>query len=220
MSTCPGPAQRGGASVPKKVDHEQRRREIAAAVARLAAHRGLQAVSFREVAAEAGVSVSLVQHYFGTKENLLIGTLDIRSEAMDQYIGARLAELGPDPRPLDLLRTVALAFLPTDEESRAAMLLYLGFAAAALTDEALRGAEFFRNGRNLRAFIADQLDLARQGGEVADDLDVHLEAQAILALLLGLSLSVLLDPTESDGAEAVVHSHIERLGRERGGRPR
>ena len=84
-------------SVPKKVDHAQRRREISAAVVRLAARRGLQGVSFREVAAEAGVSVSLVQHYFGTKENLLLGTLDIQSAAMGEHVGRRLAGLGPDP---------------------------------------------------------------------------------------------------------------------------
>ena len=37
--------------MPKQVDHEERRREIAAAVVRLAGERGLQGVTFREVAA-------------------------------------------------------------------------------------------------------------------------------------------------------------------------
>ncbi len=203
-------------SVPKKVDHAQRRREISAAVVRLAARRGLQGVSFREVAAEAGVSVSLVQHYFGTKENLLLGTLDIQSAAMGEYVGRRLAGLGPDPRPLDVLRTVAAAFLPTDDESRAAMLLYHAFAAGALTDEALRGAAFFRNERSLRAFIADQLNLAREAGELADGIDSDIEARGIVALLLGLSLTVLLEPTSLNQAERVVDAHLARLSREPG----
>lgn len=200
--------------VPKQVDHRQRRTEIAAAVARIAETRGLQGVSFREVAAEARMSVSLVQHYFGTKENLLIGTLDIRSAAMDERILGRLAALGPDPRPLDRLRTVAGAFLPTDDDSRAAMLLYLGFAAAALTDDALRSAEAFRNAANLRVFIADQLDLAREAGDIADGVQPDIEARTILALLLGLSLTALLEPTSTEDVLAPLDSYLARLGRE------
>ena len=38
---------------------------------RTAAARGLHATGMREVAAEAGVSLRLVQYYFGTKEELL-----------------------------------------------------------------------------------------------------------------------------------------------------
>ena len=58
-----------------RVDHEQRRREIATAVWRIAAERGLDSVSMREVAAEAGVSLRLVQYYFETKHNLLVLSL-------------------------------------------------------------------------------------------------------------------------------------------------
>ncbi|MDZ5697470.1 helix-turn-helix domain-containing protein [Chelativorans sp. M5D2P16] len=37
---------------------------------RVASHEGLHAVSFRAVATEAGVSLRLVQYYFGTKAGL------------------------------------------------------------------------------------------------------------------------------------------------------
>jgi AcrR family transcriptional regulator len=43
--------------VPKRVDHEERRRQIADALLRAAAARGLHATGMREVAAEAGVSL-------------------------------------------------------------------------------------------------------------------------------------------------------------------
>ena len=66
--------------MPRVVDHEERRRQIATAVSDIAATRGLSDVSFREVAARAGVSVSLVQHYFGDKANLLMTTLEIQSD--------------------------------------------------------------------------------------------------------------------------------------------
>lgn len=201
--------------MPKQVDHEARRREIAASVARLAQRRGLQGVTFREVAAEAGVSVSLVQHYFGTKANLLTGTLDFQSAVLDEYILDRVADLGPDPRPLDYLRTVARAFLPTDATSRASTLLYLGFAGAALTDAELRRAEAFRHERNLRAVIAEQLSRGQRAGEIADDLVPEVEARALLGLVVGLSLSVLLDQTDADAVEVVLDAHLARLASER-----
>jgi AcrR family transcriptional regulator len=42
---------------------------------RTAAKRGLHATGMREVAAEAGVSLRLVQYYFGTKEELLLAAM-------------------------------------------------------------------------------------------------------------------------------------------------
>ncbi|MFB8061103.1 TetR family transcriptional regulator, partial [Kitasatospora purpeofusca] len=49
-----------------RVDHEERRRQIAEALLRIADTQGLQSASMRAVAAEAGVSLRLVQYYFET----------------------------------------------------------------------------------------------------------------------------------------------------------
>src|SRR6186997_2284312 len=140
--------------MPRVVDHDERRRQIARVVSDIAAERGLSDVSFREVAAHAGVSVSLVQHYFGEKANLLMTTLEIQSATMNAYITERLAGIGADPEPIEVLRVVARAFLPIDEVSRRSMLVYHGFAAAALTDPELRASEMFTNGRGLIGFFA------------------------------------------------------------------
>ena len=70
--------------VPKRVDHEERRRQIADALLRTAAARGLHATGMREVAAEAGVSLRLVQYYFGTKEELLLAGM--------QHLAVRFAD--------------------------------------------------------------------------------------------------------------------------------
>ena len=72
-----------GGRVPKRVDHEERRRQIADALLRVAATRGLHATGMREVAAEAGVSLRLVQYYFGTKEELLLAAM--------QHLAARFS---------------------------------------------------------------------------------------------------------------------------------
>ena len=51
-----------------------RRRQIIEAVCRITVKGGLASATFREVAAEAGVSVRLVQYYFGTKDELMLST--------------------------------------------------------------------------------------------------------------------------------------------------
>src|SRR3546814_14018084 len=56
-------------------DPTRRRAEIAEALVRVANRDGLHAVTMRSVAAEAGVSLRLVQYYFTSKEELLVGAL-------------------------------------------------------------------------------------------------------------------------------------------------
>lgn len=197
--------------MPKVVDHDERRRQIAAAVADIAATDGLGEVSFRSVAKHAGVSVSLVQHYFGDKATLLRTTLELQSEAMNTYLAAKLADLGPAPEPEALLRTVARAFLPLDETSRRSMLVYHGFAAAALTDETLRGSEMFANGRGLIEFFAAQL--AQLGGAEVARADPEPDATGLLSLLLGLSTAVLLDQITPAEATTVLDRHLDDLAR-------
>lgn len=199
--------------MPKQVDHEQRRREISDAVGRLAMSRGLQGISFREVAAEAGVSVSLVQHYFGTKDRLMVDALDIQSARLARVITGRLEALGPEVKPLQRVRAVAVSFLPVDDESRAALLLYLGFAGAALTDSTLRSADAFRNGRALIDFLAGELRRASDMDALRGGVDPDLQAQAIISLVLGLSLAVLLEQSDVREATAVLEEHLGSLAR-------
>jgi AcrR family transcriptional regulator len=197
--------------MPKQVDHRERRHHIAAALARVARERGLQGVTFREVAAEAGVSVSLVQHYFGDKQRLLIDALDIQSARIAERIGRRLEAVGSETGPLGRIRVVAETFLPTDAESREAMLLYLGFAGAAVTDASLRHTDAFRNGRGLLDFLATELRTAAATGEAAEGIDPEPQALAILSLVLGLSLAVLLEQATPREATTALDAHLSLL---------
>jgi TetR/AcrR family transcriptional regulator, transcriptional repressor of bet genes len=198
--------------VPKKVDHEQRRNEIADAAGRLAAANGLAGVSFREVAAEAGMSVANVQHYFGSKHDLLVGALDRQFTAIGGRILSRLDALGPSAAPLEQVRAIATSFVPTDDTSAAAMRVYLGFAGVAFTDPALRSTEAFANGRNLIATLADRFRAAAAAGDLRSGVDAEREATSLVALLLGLSLCVLLDQMSAEEAMAALDHHLLALG--------
>ena len=98
------------------MDHEVRKREITDAVVRITVKGGLASATFREVAAEAGVSVRLVQYYFGTKDQLLLETQRHVAERSVRRI--RRLHSGVPDRPRDVLRTVMRSFIPVDDESR------------------------------------------------------------------------------------------------------
>lgn len=197
--------------MPKQVDHDERRRSLARTAAGIVAARGLDALTFRELAAEAGVSVALVQHYFGTKADLLLHTLDRQSEDLGARVAARLIELGPDASPGARLLALAEVFLPTDEQSRDAMVVYLSFAAGALTDESLRTAGAFARAEELRAHIAAELSTAAHGHHV-EPVDPTSDATTVLALILGLSLVALVRGDAPDDLLGPVRRHLAAVG--------
>jgi AcrR family transcriptional regulator len=88
-------------AMPKVVDHEERRTELATAVWRLASREGLEAVTVRRVAEEAGWSTGAVVHYFADKEDLLLFAF---STVADR-VRTRLAETAErTTEPLELVR--------------------------------------------------------------------------------------------------------------------
>ncbi|MDA0338566.1 MAG: TetR family transcriptional regulator [Proteobacteria bacterium] len=66
--------------MPIVVDHDERRDFIAKVVKQVVAEHGMDAVTIRNVAREAGFKSALISHYFKDKQEMLIFTLEsIRS---------------------------------------------------------------------------------------------------------------------------------------------
>ena len=118
--------------------HEPRRQpgepthDIAEALLRVMGTRGLHAVTMRAVAAEAGVSLHLVQHYFETKEQLTLFALRRLAEQMAERLKAKLAGTR---RPREVLEAILTESIPADERSRIFHLAYTSYAVLAVTDE-------------------------------------------------------------------------------------
>src|SRR5690242_5836375 len=101
--------------MPKRVDHDERRRQLTEALLRIASTRGLQAVSMREVAAEAGVSLRLVQYYVTDKQTLLRFGLAELAARLDRRVKQRAAAVGGSPTVRQVFELVLGAILPSDE---------------------------------------------------------------------------------------------------------
>jgi AcrR family transcriptional regulator len=197
--------------MPARVDHEQRRRQIAEALLRIAATRGLQAASMREVAAEAGVSLRLVQYYFSTKDQLLLGALPYLAERLSLRVRSRIGALGSPPTPRQVVEGTLFAVLPTDEESSQIRRTYDAFYALVLAEPRLAEQYEARDPDALERLLAGQLDLAQRAGDVAAEHDPPQVAAGLLALTNGLGASVVGGQRTGEAATAVLAYHLDRL---------
>jgi AcrR family transcriptional regulator len=200
--------------VPKRVDHEERRRQIADALVRTAAKRGLHATGMREVAAEAGVSLRLVQYYFGTKEELLLAAMQQLAAQFAERGMTRIRQLrkadGP-ASPRDVIAAILTEGLPADDERRTFTVIYTAYLALSLTDPALAISPLVRSSTAVIDVVAAQLRAAQAAGDMPAHLDPDLEAFSLLAMSAGLGTSVLGGQSSVEQAQAVIDYHLRRL---------
>ncbi|MGC4886823.1 TetR/AcrR family transcriptional regulator [Micromonospora sp. DT227] len=174
--------------MPKRVDHRERRALIADALMRVAAEQGLEAVSLRHVAAAAQVSAGMVQHYFRTRDEMMVFALAVVSERNETRIRRAVEALGATPPPRALLRAMLTELLPLDEERLADGRVALAFLAYTAVRPAVAAA-LHDDTAALRAFVADQI--ARSPLATAGRVEPEPAAVGLLAVLEGLGIHVL-----------------------------
>jgi AcrR family transcriptional regulator len=194
--------------MPKLVDHEAQRQRFAEATMRLVAQSGLEGVTMRAVAREAGLSYGSLFHYFESKDDLLMRAvrhsmaLQTRrvNEFQVRYTGlAALAQLLCD----DAI---------TDEISRDAWMVWLTFLykAAKQPEYARVHAELIDGwlGR-FRRLLAD----AQLAGEIAADLDIEFEARALWVYSAGIGQMGLIDPERlpPDTQKQLITGYLDKL---------
>jgi AcrR family transcriptional regulator len=200
--------------MPKRVDHEERRRQIADALLRTAAARGLHATGMREVAAEAGVSLRLVQYYFGTKEELLLAAMQHLAARFAARAAARFkeaSESGGPANPRKVIAAILAEALPADDERRTFHVIYTAYLALSLTDPALAIAPLVKNSEAVTGVVAAQLRAAQTAGDTPAHLDPDLEAFSLMAMSAGFAASVLTGQSSAGQAQAVIDYHLDRL---------
>ncbi|MGO1974796.1 MAG: TetR/AcrR family transcriptional regulator [Propionibacteriaceae bacterium] len=174
--------------MPKQVDHEQRRAEIAIGVVRVIAEQGLAAVSLRSVAAATEVSMGRVQHYFTNKGDLV-------RHACRMFVEQAQGRSGESADDLRHLLTMGL---PASAEERVGSAVWYTFVAAAATDDEL--AEIIREAWT-------QLGRSITAG-VAEAADAPYLTDTLAALVDGLTLRVMLGQASPERARAVIDWHL------------
>ncbi|MEU7577100.1 TetR/AcrR family transcriptional regulator [Streptomyces sp. NPDC041068] len=189
----------------------RRRRLIAEAVWRIAAERGLEAASMREIAAEAGVSLRVVQYHFDSKHQLLVSALRLLHEDNDRSARSRIPADLTDPRAL--LRAVLDEFLPLDGQRAAALRVFAAYYARSLTDPEL-SAVFLHDEQPLERPVAD---LIAAGGGAVTGLDPRHEADLLVSGATGLGMDVVHGRRCLDDVREALDYHAGRIFGQTGG---
>ena len=170
--------------MPKVVDHEQRRAELREAVWRLAAREGLEGITVRRVAKEAGCSTVALVHYFADMEELLLFAFRMVAERVQRRL-AEAEERTADP--LELARGMLIEGLPLDRDRQAEVRVWFSFLGLALTRPALERAQRLTY-RAWRERVAEYLRAAQEAGALRAGLDCASEAAALVALVDGIAV--------------------------------
>ncbi|WP_242901543.1 TetR/AcrR family transcriptional regulator [Actinomadura terrae] len=196
--------------MPRTADHDARRAQITDGLVRVAGRDGLHAVTMRSVAAEAGVSLRLVQYYFESKAQLMNAALERLERLSRERWAARLAAL-PAPSPRAFVEALLAEALPTDPESRAFHQVWTSYAVLSMTDPSLADQPFVDGPERLERQLAQALDGAVADGSVPPSADTATEAARLLALVHGLGTSVLVGRRTPESAMDVLHYHLDAL---------
>jgi AcrR family transcriptional regulator len=197
--------------VPKLVDHDERRRAIAEAVFEVIGRRGFDAVSLRDVAAQADVSMGRVQHYFTSKQEMLLFALAHMRTRVLTRLQAELGRLA-DPTRRETIRAALRVMLPVDEPSRQEASVNIAFFSAATVTPAY--AALLREGyARLLAMSQAQLRAAAEADEIADGINTDHEAAALFFTIQGLIGPILIDLFTPEDALALLDHQLDQIFR-------
>ena len=172
--------------MPKLIDQDSRRHEIAHAVWRIVVRDGVSAVSIRDVAAEAGLAVGSVRHVFSTKAELLEYSMALVHQRTRERVQPHFAI--KDPRKA--AEAVLAELLPLDDQRRMEMAVNMAVVAESPSHPVLR-----RVALDAQQALADACAavLARLHSEnvVPSDVDLGYETERLHALVDGLALHAL-----------------------------
>lgn len=197
----------------RTADHVARRSQIVAGVKTLALEVGLGHVTIAGVAKSADISVGLVQHYYASKEQLLLDTFgSVCQDVLDRIDAAIVRAERRQERIEQMLLEGLEQTLPLTGSRRDEVHLVHAFAGQALENIALQpGLRATHVEHQSRVEAA--LENGKVCGEVDPATDSGAEAYALLALADGLAARLLTEKSRAQRAwaRAALAREVARL---------
>lgn len=196
--------------MPRQVDPEQRRHDVARAVWRVVRRSGLAHASVRAVAQEAGLSAGSLRHYFGEQRELQAYAFELINDRA--YERLRAVDMTAPVR--ERIENMMWALMPVTPEQVEEEQVRLAFLVEART-----APELARIVRDDRAVAVDLTREAitglRDTGHADPGIDVKSATVELLALLDGLAQAAALDPDTMTGPllKSTVTRWLDNLAR-------
>jgi len=186
--------------MPKIVDHDRRRDEIALVACRVVAEYGFDQATIVRIAREAGYTTGMVAHYFDTKQEIIIAALRL----ILRRIETRLTAVAGDPQLLALLGEA----LPVDATRFTECAFWTAFWGQVSADRRLKRINAWMHREYLRLF---ERCLARGWREwrqwpppVRDQV-----LRSVVTFINGLTASVVASPGDWPAARQVEQLRLQ-----------
>ncbi|MDQ0647546.1 AcrR family transcriptional regulator [Microbacterium natoriense] len=187
--------------MPRVVDHDERRRQIAEALLAVAARDGHENVSSRAVAKELGVATGSLWHYFDGFDEVIRAAAAEVTRRTDERITIATAGLRGLARLDALMREV----LPVDDRTRAEARVVVGFwgrlaTLASAPDAAAPTLATWQSG------IRSALDEAVADGELAPGTPTEAVMALLRSITYGQQVVEVTEPQDATAHIAVLDS--------------
>ncbi|MEW9110026.1 MAG: TetR/AcrR family transcriptional regulator [Cytobacillus gottheilii] len=172
--------------MPKIVDHNLRKKQIAEASWRVILEQGMEGATVRNIAKEAGLSLGALRHYFSTQDELLEFAMKLVMERATERIEKIAVKELP---PKDMILQILMQLVPTNPETLAEMEVWFTFISYArhkqVTMDLSHDGIYQGMAKLIRSM--DQLKLLRK------DLNIDLEIERLYALVDGVAIHALME---------------------------
>ncbi len=187
---------------------DDRRAEVIQAAWRVTAREGLDRTSMRAIAQELGSSTGVVTHYFRNKDELILAALEQVFEGTIEAMKA-CAETFQGRERLEQMLFLALPLEGGDRDDWKVWLAFLGYSVGR---ERLLEAHRQRYGI-LQDLMAQVLVELQGAGVVKAGLEIPVEANALIALVDGISMGIVINPAQfsQEQQRALVRRHLDGL---------
>lgn len=182
--------------MPKIVDHEKRKRQIAVATWKVILEQGMEGATVRNIAKEAGLSLGALRYYFSTQDELFVYAMKLVKENATERINKIAASELP---AFEKVMAILLEIVPIDAQTMAEMEVWFVYVFYTRHKEDIFAAKedvIFKGMEKLLLYLRQQ-QVLRAG------VDVEIETERLYALIDGLALHALLEPQRMDKERVV-----------------
>lgn len=190
------------------MSQQDRRLEVSEAAWRVIVREGLDRTSMRAIAQELGCTTGVVTHHFRDKQELILFALNQVTQRLQKTMQAATEQA----RGVDRLVNMLSAFLPLDTERQDILKVWVAFLGYAIGRESLM-AEHQQSAAQLREVIIQELKTLQSAKLIRANIEPELEANALLALVNGVSLDSLIQAKRlsPDQQQIVIRRYVNEL---------
>ncbi|MBD2517587.1 TetR family transcriptional regulator [Nostoc sp. FACHB-973] len=190
------------------MSYDDRRIEVAKAAWRVIVREGLDRASMRAIAQELGSSTGVVTHYFRDKEELTLFAL----EQVFENVLEDMKTCAEGRQGIDRLVQMIFVALPLEDIDKADWKVWVAFLGYSIGRERLV-QEHRKRYDFLRQIICQELADLQKALLIRADLDLTLEANALIALVDGIGTGVVIFPEQfsADQQKYLVRRHINAI---------